>query len=50
MVDVNTCKMVLAVAETGNFSRAARKLYMSQPLLSKHISRLEELIDGGGVV
>ena len=42
MVDVDICRMVLAVAETGNFSKAARKMYISQPLLSKHISRLED--------
>ena len=45
MIDVDICKMVLAVAETENFSKAARKIYVSQPLLSKNISKLEERLD-----
>ena len=31
----------LAIAETGNISRAAEKLYISQPSLSKYLRRLE---------
>ena len=31
----------LAIAETGNVSRAAEKLYVSQPSLSKYLRRLE---------
>lgn len=32
----------LAIAEEGNISRAAEKLYLTQPSLSKHLKRLEE--------
>ena len=32
----------LAVAETGNFTRAAERLYISQPAVSKQVLSLEE--------
>ena len=32
----------LTIASEGSFSRAARKLYVSQPYLSQHVTRLEE--------
>ena len=31
-----------AVAQTGNISKAARKLYISQPAISKAIRKLED--------
>ena len=35
-------KTLLAVVETGNFTRAAEQLYMTQPAVSHHIRQLEE--------
>ena len=35
-------KIFYTVAETGNISRAARELFISQPAISKSISKLEE--------
>ena len=32
------------VAKTGNISRAAKELYISQPAVSKSISRLEQIV------
>lgn len=32
----------LTIASEGSFSRAAKKLYVSQPYLSQHVTRLEE--------
>ena len=40
-MNLQDCKCVIAIAETGNFSRAAERLYISQPNLSKTISSLE---------
>jgi len=34
---------LVALAETGNFSKAAQRLLLSQPSLSRHIQNLEEL-------
>ena len=33
------------VAQTGNISRAAKNLYISQPAISKAISKLEDSLD-----
>lgn len=38
---MNNYDYFLAIAETGNISRAAEKLYVSQPSLSKYLRRLE---------
>ncbi len=35
------CELVLAIAREGSISRAAARLYMSQPALSQFLSRLE---------
>ena len=35
-------KTLLTVVETGNFTRAAEQLYMTQPAVSHHIRQLEE--------
>ena len=35
-------KIFYEVARTGNISRAARELYISQPAISKAISKLED--------
>lgn len=41
-MDFNQLKNFMAVARTGNISRAAQEMYVTQPSLSKSISRLEE--------
>ena len=41
-MDFNQLKNFMTVARTGNISRAAQELYVTQPSLSKSISRLEE--------
>lgn len=41
-MDFNQLKNFMAVARTGNISKAAQELYVTQPSLSKSISRLEE--------
>lgn len=42
-INPRTLKYVLTVAEEKSFSRAAEKLYISQPSLSQHISRAERM-------
>ena len=37
-------RFFLKVADTGSFSAAARALYITQPALSKQMTRLEEEI------
>ena len=41
-MEFNQLKNFMAVARTGNISRAAQELYVTQPSLSKSIARLEE--------
>lgn len=41
-MDTNIFQYVLTVAECGSISSAARKLFMSQPALTKHLSKLEK--------
>lgn len=41
-MDFNQLKNFVAVANTGNMSKAAQQLYVTQPSLSKCIARLEE--------
>ena len=42
MIDRHLIEIMLALEETGNFSRAAEKLYISQPSLSRTVLNLEE--------
>ena len=41
-MDFNQLRNFMAVARTGNISKAAQQLYVTQPSLSKSISKLEE--------
>ncbi len=43
-MDTNGIHYIIAVAECGSISAAGRKLFLSQPALTKQISRLEEQI------
>jgi len=40
-VEFRHLKYIVAIAETGNFTRAAERLFLSQPALSKQIKELE---------
>jgi len=44
MVEMKQLRYFIAIAETGSFSKAAKKLYISQPALSQQISKLEEQV------
>ena len=44
-MDIQNIRAFLAVAESGSFSRAAEKLFNTQPAISKRISTLEESLD-----
>ncbi len=41
-MDIAALKALVAVAETGSFSRAAERLFMTQPAISKRIAGLED--------
>ena len=42
IVDSNTLKTFISVADSGSFSHAAEQLYLTQPAVSKRIAGLEE--------
>ena len=44
-MDIQNIRAFLMVAETGSFSRAAEKLFITQPAVSKRIATLEESLD-----
>jgi DNA-binding transcriptional LysR family regulator len=44
-MDIQNLKAFLLVAESGSFSRAARKLHLTQPAVSKRVAQLEEELD-----
>ena len=44
-MDIQNIRAFLMVAETGSFSRAAEKLFITQPAISKRISLLEQSLD-----
>jgi len=44
-MDIQNIRAFLMVAETGSFSRAAERLYITQPAISKRISGLEDSLD-----
>jgi len=44
-MDIQNIQAFLMVAETGSFSRAAEKLFITQPAVSKRISTLEFALD-----
>ena len=41
-MDISALQAFLAVAETGSFSRAAERIYLTQPAISKRIAALEQ--------
>lgn len=45
-IDLNLFKVFSKVAETGNITKAAEKLYVSQPAITKSIKQLEEALGG----
>ena len=48
MIDTPTLSAFMAVAETGSFSAAAERLYITQPAISKRIALLEQQLGAGG--
>ena len=44
-MDIEALKCFLAVAETGSFSAAAQRIYLTQPAVSKRIAALERELD-----
>lgn len=45
MLDVSDIHILMVVTETGSINKAAEKLFISQPTLSKRISRLEQVLN-----
>ena len=45
-IPTDVIRTVVAIAETGSLSRAARKLGLSQPAVTSQIKRIEEIIGG----
>lgn len=45
-IDIEFYKVFCIVAETGSFSKAAEKLYISQPAITQTIKKLEEQLGG----
>ncbi|MBR2836241.1 MAG: LysR family transcriptional regulator [Coriobacteriales bacterium] len=46
-MDPEFLREFITIADTGNFSKAAAKLFVTQPTLSKHISALKKISDSG---
>ncbi|WP_156496883.1 LysR family transcriptional regulator, partial [Alcanivorax sp. HI0083] len=44
-MDTPTLTAFMAVAETGSFSAAAERLYITQPAISKRIALLEQQLE-----
>lgn len=42
--NLSSCRIFYTVANTGNISKAAKELYISQPAISKSIQKLEESV------
>jgi DNA-binding MarR family transcriptional regulator len=42
LLEFRLLKYIAMIAETGNFTRAAERLYLAQPSLSEQIKNLEE--------
>ena len=45
-IDIEFYKVFCTVAENGSFSKAAEKLYISQPAITQTIRKLEEQLGG----
>ena len=44
-MDIEELKAFLAVAEAGSFSRAAERIHLTQPAISRRVARLEQSLD-----
>ena len=44
-MEIDNLKAFLAVAETGSFSQAANRMYLTQPAISKRVAQLERQFD-----